>query len=127
MEEMNMMKKAAGLTLALLFVWAGIWGQDKPVDTKKLYNEIAGTYDCEFNGQVMVVIFFEKDGKLFGAPENETPEEILPVKDKPLFFEVTPAGSGELYELEFKRNEQKVIDSCVIKVQGMEILGKKRK
>jgi hypothetical protein len=74
----------------------------------------------------MTVNFFEKDGKLFGAPVGETPEEILPVKDSPLNFEVTPAGSGQLYELEFFRNDKSVIDRCTIKTQGMEIPGKKR-
>jgi len=121
-----MRNKASSLALAMLFVGAGIWAQSPPTETQKLYAEIAGTYDFEFGGQAMAIVFIVKDGKLFGAPEGLTPEEILPVKDKPLCFEVTPAGAPQLYEMEFKRNDEKVIDSCIIKVQGAEYPGKKR-
>jgi hypothetical protein len=117
-----------GLTLIFLSaaVSAGPQTQDKPVDTKKILEEIAGDYDFEFQGQVMVINFFEKDGKLFGAPVGETPEEILPVKGSSLKFEVTPASTGQLYELEFVRNEKGVIDKCILKTMGSEIIGIKR-
>ena len=129
------MKKLAVLTALTAFICAGLWAQaqtaqtpapTKPVDTKKLYNEIAGDYDFDFQGQMMTVNFFEKDAKLFGAPEGEAPEEILPVQGSQLKFEVTPAGNGQLYELEFFRNDKGAIDRCTIKTAGMEIPGTKR-
>ncbi len=117
-----------GLTLIFLSaaVYAGSQAQDKPADTKKILSEIAGDYDFDFQGQGMSINFFEKDGKLFGAPVGETPEEILPVKGSLLKFEVTPASTGQLYELEFVRNEKGVIDKCVLKTMGSEIIGIKR-
>ena len=117
-----------GLTLILISaaVPAGSQTQDKPVDTKKILEEIAGDYDFDFQGQAMLINFFEKDGKLFGAPVGETPEEILPVKGSLLKFEVTPGGGGQLYELEFVRNEKGVIDKCSLKTAGMEMIGIKR-
>jgi hypothetical protein len=112
-----------GLSLIFLSaaVCAGSLAQDKPADTKKILEEIAGDYDFESEGQSMVINFFEKDGKLFGAPVGDTPEEILAVKGSLLKFEVTPASTGQLYELEFVRNEKGVIDKCVLKTMGMEI------
>jgi hypothetical protein len=117
-----------GLTLIFLSaaVYAGSPTQDKPVDTKKILEEIAGDYDFDFQGQAMLINFFERDGKLFGAPVGETPEEILPVKGSLLKFEVTPASTGQLYELEFVRNEKGVIDKCVLKTMGTEFIGIKR-
>lgn len=104
----------------------GLWAQDKPIDTKKLYNEIAGNYELQAEGQIMVISFFEKDGKLYGAPVGETPEEILPVKGSPLKFEVFVSANGQLYQLEFIRNEKDVIDKCILRVGGMEIAGIKK-
>jgi hypothetical protein len=34
-------------------------------------------------GRLMTINFFEKDGKLYGGPVGETPEEILPVEGGP--------------------------------------------
>lgn len=104
----------------------GLGAQDKPVDTKKLYNEIAGNYEFQAEGQTMVVNFFEKEGKLYGAPVGETPEEILPVKGSLLKFEVFVSANGQLYQLEFVRNEKNIIDKCIMRVAGMEIAGIKK-
>lgn len=99
--------------------------QDKPVDMKKLLAEIVGDYDFSFQGQSLLVQFTEQDGKLFGAPPGETPEEIHPVEGKPLFFDVTVAASGDYYELQFVRNDKGVIDKCIMSVQGMVVEGLK--
>jgi hypothetical protein len=99
--------------------------QDKPVDMKKLIAEIVGDYDFSFQGQSLLVQFIEQDGKLFGAPPGETPEEIRPVEGKPLCFDVTVAASGDYYELQFVRNDKGVIDKCIMSVQGMVIEGLK--
>jgi len=99
--------------------------QDKPVDMKKLLAEIIGDYEFLAEGQPLLVQFTEADGKLFGAPPGETPEEIQPVEGKPLCFDITLAQSGQYYELQFVRNDKGVIDKCVINVGGMVIEGVK--
>jgi hypothetical protein len=96
----------------------------KPEEVKKILQEIAGDYDFDLQGQPMTVTFFEKDGALYGAPPGETPEAIQPSADSPFKFTVAP--NGNFMELEFFRNEKKVIDKCVIKTQGMELAGAKR-
>jgi len=99
--------------------------QDKPVDMKKLIAEIVGDYEFALQGQILLVTFIEQDGKLFGAPPGETPEEIHPVEGKPLCFDITLADSGDYYELQFVRNDKGVIDKCVMSVQGMVVEGAK--
>jgi len=99
----------------------------KPVDMAKIMAEIAGTYDFDVQGQAMVINFFVQDGKLYGMPEGETAELLMPVKgDNPLKFDVTVAANGQYYELEFARNEKGDIDKCTLKTQGMEVVAKKR-
>ena len=100
-------------------------GSEKPVDMKKLIAEIVGDYSFEFQGQALIVQFTEQDGKLFGAPPGETPEEIKPVEGKPLGFDVTVSTNGDYYELQFVRNDKGVIDKCVMSVQGMVVEGAK--
>lgn len=114
----------AVLVLALLAALAApAPAQDKPEDQKKVLAEIAGKYDFTFQGETLTVIFSEENGKLIGAPVGETPQEIKPVEGKPLCFDVTVADSGQYYELQFVRNEQGVIDKCVMTTMGMEIEG----
>jgi hypothetical protein len=109
--------------LAVLAVPAA--AQDKPVDMKKVIADIVGDYDFAIQGESMVVQFTEQDGKLFGAPPGETPEEIKPVEGKPLCFDVTLAETGDYYELQFVRNDKGVIDKCVMSTMGQTIEGMK--
>jgi len=97
----------------------------KPVDTKKLLAEIAGEYSFDMQGQSMIVQFAENEGKLFGAPPGETPEEIHPVEGKPLCFDITLAQGGQYFFLEFVRNEKGVIDKCLLTAEGMTFEGTK--
>jgi hypothetical protein len=99
--------------------------QGKPVDMKQLIAEIVGDYEFGTQGQILLVTFSEQDGRLFGAPPGETPEEIHPVEGKPLCFDVTLADSGDYYELQFVRNDKGVIDKCIMSVQGMVVEGAK--
>lgn len=116
----------AALTLPLAAQTAApAAAQDKPVDMKKLIAEIVGDYEFAAQGQILLVTFSEQDGKLFGAPPGETPEEIHPVEGKPLCFDVTVADSGDYYELQFVRNDKGAIDKCIMSVQGMVIEGTK--
>jgi len=97
----------------------------KPVDMKKLIAEIVGDWDFTFQGQSLAVQFTENDGKLFGAPPGETPEEIKPVADKPLCFDVTVAANGDYYLLQFARDDKGVLNKCVMTVAGMTAEGVK--
>ena len=99
--------------------------KDKPVDMKKLVAEIIGDYEFSAQGETLLVQFTDVDGKLFGAPPGETPEEIHPVEGKPLFFDVTVSTNGQYYEMQFVRNDKGVIDKCIMTVQGMTIEGTK--
>ena len=101
------------------------FAQDQPADMKKLIAEIVGDYDFSLPGQSLLVQFTEVEGKLFGAPPGETPEEIKPVEGKPLCFDVTLADSGDYYVLQFVRNDKGVIDKCLMTVQGMVVEGLK--
>jgi len=97
--------------------------QAQPVDMKKLIGEIVGQYEFAADTQTLLVEFVEFEGKLFGAPPGETPEEIHPVDGKPLYFDITLAQSGQYYELQFVRNDKGVIDKCIMNVGGMVIEG----
>lgn len=99
--------------------------QAKPEDMKKLIADIAGEYSFEFQGQTLLVQFSVQDGKLFGAPPGETPEEIVPVEGKPRCFEATVAANGQYYFLEFVRNDKGVIDKCLMTAEGQVLEGTK--
>jgi len=101
--------------------------KDKPVDMKKLVAEIIGDYEFSAQGETLLVQFTDVDGKLFGAPPGETPEEIHPVEGKPLFFDVTVSTNGQYYEMQFVRNDKGVIDKCIMTVMGLVIEGYKIK
>ena len=53
----------SSLVLVFFLSHAASFAQEK-TDTKKLYAEIAGDYEFEFEGQVTVITFFVKDGVL---------------------------------------------------------------
>ena len=101
--------------------------KDKPVDMKKLLAEIVGDYEFSAQGETLLVQFTEADGKLFGAPPGETPEEIHPVEGKPLAFDITVSTNGQYYEMQFVRNDQGVIDKCIMTVMGIVVEGYKVK
>jgi len=123
----------AVLALAVLVLAAGVpalanqQNPAKPVDMAKIMAEIAGTYDFEAQGQAIAITFYIQEGKLYGMPEGQTAELLLPMKgDNPLIFNVTAADNGQYYELEFGRDEKGQIDKCTLRTQGQEIIGKKR-
>jgi len=113
------------LTCLAALATAQVTAQAKPVDMKKLITEIVGEYQFDSGGQSLIVQFTDVDGKLFGAPPGETPEEIHPVEGKPLFFDITLAESGQYYGLQFVRNDKGVIDKCIMTVGSMVIEGMK--
>jgi hypothetical protein len=131
------MKRSLALILMAVLALAGVASlvaaqagaqtaaQDKPADMKKPILEIVGEYEFAAEGQTLIVQFIEMNGKLFGAPPGETPEEIQSVEGKPLCFDITTAEDGDYYLLQFVRNDKGVIDKCVMTVQGMVVDGMK--
>jgi len=98
--------------------------EKKPVDTAKLFAEIAGAYSYSLDVQEMVINIWVENGKLYGAPqgqENDSAEVILRDAEK-LLFEATPS-SGQLFQIEFIRGESGKIEKSVLRTQGMEIAG----
>ncbi len=96
----------------------------KPVDTAKLYTEIAGAYGYNFDGQDMVINFWVEGGKLYGAPqgqENEFAELVLRDAEK-LVFEATPPG-GQLFVITFIRGESGRFEKSTLRTQEIEIAG----
>lgn len=114
------------LTL-ILFLFSGVSiSQEKKADKEKLYKEIAGNYEFDFEGQVMIIKFWVEDGKLLAAPEGEEPAELEQVEGEELKFQAT-TPEGEFFEMEFSRDEKGKITKCKISAMGMEFEGKKIK
>ena len=91
-------------------------------DAEKKYAPLVGDYEFDMQGQVMVVSFWVEDGKLVGAPEGETPEELEPVEGEDLKFEINTAD-GQFMELEFVKDESGKINTCIVLTMGMELEG----
>jgi hypothetical protein len=121
----KIMRTSATALLALACLAASAVAQDKPVDMKKLIADIIGDYEFSIQGESMIVQFTEQNGKIFGAPVGEAPEELIAVEGKPLCFSVTVAENGQYYELQFVRNDKGVIDKCVMNAMGMTVEGMK--
>ncbi len=95
-----------------------------PTDMKGLYQEIAGNYFFEVQGQSTVLSFYEKDGLLFGVQDDSEPIELKPVKDKPLQFEAVSSG-GNVIEMQFLRDDKGVIVKMIASTQGASYEGAK--
>jgi hypothetical protein len=100
------------------------FGQEKKPDAQKIYAEIAGEYSYNFEGQEMLIAFWVKDEKLYGAPRGQEAEyaEITPVDLEKLKFGVS-VPNGQYYDIEFSRDENQKITKSVLRTQGMEIPG----
>ena len=119
---------SAFVCLALVFFIANAptFAQEKKAGKEKLYNEIAGKYQFDVEGQVMVIGFWVENGKLLAAPEGEDSVEIEPVEGEELKF-TTTTPEGQYYEITFVRDDEGKVTKCVIGVQGMEFEGSKIK
>ncbi len=95
-----------------------------PEDMKKLYQEITGNYFFGVEGQSIDLGFYEKDGALFATQDGGAPEEIRPVKEKPLFFETT-SSEGNHIEMQFVRDDKGAITKLIVTTQGMTVEGQK--
>jgi len=109
----------------LLSVFGGMsFSQEKKIDTEKLYNEIAGSYEFEYEGQYIVFVISVEDGNLMGAPEGEVPDVLQPVEDKDMSF-VGFSPDGAEYQFKFGREDDGKITKCTINVpaMGLEVEG----
>ncbi len=109
----------------LLSVFGGMsLAQEKKVDTEKLYSEIAGSYEFEYEGQYWVFEIKVEDGNLMGAPEGEVPDILQPVEDTDMTF-VGFSPDGTEYQFKFARDDDGKITICTITVpaMGLEVEG----
>lgn len=98
--------------------------QEKSEDPIKLFNEIAGDFEFEYEGEYMIFIFTVEDGKLMCAPEGETPEVMEPLAGQEMtFFAFDPDGTE--YNFKFTRNEEGDLSKCTVTVpaMGIEVTG----
>ncbi len=113
----------------LLSVFGGMsFAQEKKVDTEKLYSEIAGSYEFEYEGQYWVFEIKVEDGNLVGAPEGEVPDILQPVEDKDMTFKAFNPDGME-YQFKFAWDDDGKITKCTasIPAQGIEVEGSKIK
>lgn len=115
---------AAAAAILLVFCAAGVSAQNPPAEK---YAALVGDFEFDFEGQVMLISFWEEDGSLMAAPEGEEAEEILPMEGETLKFDITVAANGQYYEIEFVKDEEGEINTCIMRVMGMEIEGKRIK
>jgi hypothetical protein len=97
-------------------------------DKTKLYAEIVGDYEYEYEGQVIVITYSVEDGVLYGTQEGdpEPPTQLEPVEGKELEFEAT-GSDGNLYIISFSRDEDGKITQSVLATMDIEIEGVKIK
>lgn len=91
-------------------------------DLAKKYAPIVGTYEFYVEAQVMNIKFWVEDEKFWGAPEGETPAEIVPMEGEEWKFEATP-DDGQYYIISFVKDESGKFNKCLVEAMGMEIEG----
>jgi len=114
----------------LLSVFGGMsFAQEKKVDTEKLYGEIAGSYEFEYQGEYHVFEFKVEDGNLMGAPQGEVPDVLQPVEDTDMTF-VGYDPDGMEFQFKFARDDDGKITKCTVivpaigaEVEGVRIKG----
>ena len=118
---MVLRKKISILTLILFVLSTSLFAFYQE-DAGKKYAPLVGDYEFDMQGQIMVVSFWAEDGKLVGAPEGETPEELEPVEGEDLKFEINTAD-GQFMELEFVKDDSGKFNKCIVLTMGMELEG----
>jgi len=97
-------------------------------DAQKIYTEVSGTYEFVYEGQSLTIVFFVRDGRLFGREESDSEEvEIKPLALDKLKFETTVPSSGQYYEIGFSRDEEGKVNKCRLATGGIEIDGERAK
>lgn len=119
---------AASLTVGMIL--AAVCGliaaaQTKPAEFKVKMEDLAGNYEFPIAGKTLIFRLFVDGGKLFITPPDEPSEELAPVKDKPLCFEIAASSASDSPLIKFACNDQGVIDTCIVTDRGREFTGKK--
>jgi hypothetical protein len=128
----NAMVKTVQKSIAIFFCFSlvlfGLNVSTLAQDKAKLYEEIAGDYEYEFEGQYVVITYLVEDGVLYGDQEGNPnpPTQLEPVEGKELVFEAT-GDDGNLYTISFSRDEDGKITTSILATQGIEIEGVKIK
>ncbi|MCP4724282.1 MAG: hypothetical protein GY863_04570 [bacterium] len=111
--------------LLTVFFAAAVSAQDKNSDKEKLYTEITGDYEFEAGDQVVVISFSLEDGVLTALQEGDDElVELEPVEDEELEFTAV-TEDGREFEVNFKRDDEGKITTCIIIGDGEEIEGTK--
>jgi hypothetical protein len=94
----------------------------------KLYEEIAGDYEYEYQGQFIVITYWVEDDVLYATQEGnpDPPSKLDPVEGKELVFETT-GSDGNLYVISFARDEDGKITKSTLATMDIEIEGVKIK
>lgn len=110
--------------LVLLCLNVSTFAQDKA----KLYEEIAGVYQYEYQGQLIVITYWIEDGLLFATQEGDPdpPAKLDQVEGKELVFETT-GSDGALYVISFSRDEDGNITKSTLATMDIEVEGVKIK
>ena len=123
----NKLNSVLALVSCLVFILAVFsvpsFAQEKE-ETEKLLKEVAGDYEFEYEGQIIVFVFSVENGNLMGAPEGESPEVLEAVEGEEMtWFGFSPDGAE--YQFKFKRNEEGEVSTCTctIPAMGIEIDG----
>ncbi|MGB7295455.1 MAG: hypothetical protein WBC70_07685 [Candidatus Aminicenantales bacterium] len=114
------------LAIGLLFpLSAG--SQEKP-DAQKIYADVAGTYEFVYEGESLTIVFYVKDGRLYGREESGGEDsEVMPLDLDKLKFETTVQSTGQYYEIVFTRDENGEVNTCRLLTGEIEIDGKRVK
>lgn len=121
-------QKSIFIFICLAFVLSGLNISTFAQDKAKLYAEIAGVYEYEYQGQITTIIYSVEDGALYGNTEGnpEPPSLLEPVEGKELEFTAT-SDDGNLYIISFSRDEEGQITKSLLSTQGIEVQGIKIK
>jgi len=95
-------------------------------EKEKLYEEISGDYEYEYEGQYLVISYWLEDGILYATQEGnpDPPSELSPVEGNDLEFE-TAGSDGNLYVIGFSRDEDGKITKSTLATMDIEIEGVK--
>lgn len=121
-------QKSIFIFICFAFVLSGLNISTFAQDKAKLYAEIAGVYEYEYQGQITTIIYSVEDGALYGNTEGnpEPPSLLEPVEGKELEFTAT-SDDGNLYIISFSRDEEGQITKSLLSTQGIEVQGTKIK
>ncbi len=111
------------LLAACLFIPSLASAQEK-ADAQKIYADVAGTYEFSFEGQSLIIVFFVKEGRLYGKEQMDPEDvEIKPLDLEKLKFEATVQSNGNYYEIVFIRGEDGKVNKCQLTSSGIVLDG----